>query len=183
MTAVAAGSFTRIRLFAKVAGPAGEGIPIAATSATSSTSPTGNGGAGITMNTTRSALCCSNVADAPVTIDNPAVAGETIKIYATGIGAVKDITGILLTTTEGVPYNGPVLNQPLEFLSSLAGGSTANVLYGALKPGFIGIYEVVLELGSNLATNPAAQLTIAQYVYTSNIVTIPVVARGDKPVN
>ena len=183
VTAVPAGSFTRIRLFSKVAGPAGEGITIAATAAVSSTSPTGNTGPGVTMNTTRSALCCSNVADAPVTDVNPATAGETIKVYATGIGAIKDLAGIQLATTEGVPYSGPALNQPLEFLSSLAGSLTANVLYGALKPGFIGIYEVVLELNSSLPTNPQTQLTIAQYVYTSNIVTIPVVARGDKPSN
>ena len=123
------------------------------------------------------------MADAPITPDNPAVAGETIKIYATGIGAIKNLGGILLTTTEGVPYSGPTLNQPLETLSSLAGGSSANVLSGGLKPGFIGIYEVILELNSSLATNPAAQLTIAQYVYVSNIVTIPVVSRGDKPAN
>ena len=183
VTAIAAGSFTRIRLFSKVAGPAGEGITISASAAVSGTSPTGNSGPGVTMNTTRSSLCCSNVEDAPITDDNPAVAGETIKIFATGIGAIKDINGILLTTTEGVPYSGPALNQPLEFLSSLAGTLTANVLYGALKPGFIGIYEVVLELNSSLPTNPQTQLTIAQYVYTSNIVTIPVVARGDRPSN
>ena len=183
VTAVAGGSFTRIRLFAKVAGPAGEGVTISASSTTSSTSPTGNTGAGVTMNTTRADLCCANVADAPVTSDNPAVAGETIKIYATGIGAIKDLSGVLLPTIEGVPYNGPAINQPLESLSSLAGGSSANVLSGSLKPGFIGIYEIVLELNSSLATNPLAQLTIAQYVYVSNIVTIPVVARGSKPTN
>ena len=183
VTAIPAGSFTRIRLFSKVAGPEGEGVKIAATAASSSTSPTANSGPGVTMNTTRSALCCANVADAPITDYNPAVAGETIKLYATGIGAIKDLSGIQLTTTEGVPYGGTELNQPLEFLSSLAGSLTANVLYGALKPGFIGIYEVVLELNSSLPTNAQTQLTIAQYVYTSNIVTIPVVARIDKPSN
>ena len=183
VTAIPAGSFTRIRLFAKVAGPAGEGVTISATSKTSTTSPTGNTGAGVTMNVTRSSLCCANVADAPVTDDNPAVAGETIKIYATGIGVIKDLSGILLTTTEGIPYSGPALNQPLESLSSLAGTRTANVLYGGLKPGLIGIYEIILELNSNLPTNPQTQLTIAQYVYTSNIVTIPVISRSNKPSN
>ena len=183
VTAIPGASFTRIRLFAKIAGPAGDGITVSASSTSSSTSPTGNSGAGVTMNTTRSSLCCANVADAPITADNPAVAGETIKIYATGIGAIKDLGGILLTTTEGVPYSGSALNQPLETLSSLAGGNSANVLAGGLKPGFIGIYEVILELNSGLATNPAAQLTIAQYVYVSNIVTIPIVSRSNKPAN
>ena len=75
VTAIPGGSFTRIRLFSKIAGPAGEGIPITASAAVSSTSPTGNTGPGVTMNTTRPDLCCSNVADAPVTTDNPAVGG------------------------------------------------------------------------------------------------------------
>ena len=41
-----------------------------------------------------------------------------------------------------------------EFVSSLAGGKTANVLLAGLKPGAIGIYEVHLELNSDLPTNP-----------------------------
>jgi hypothetical protein len=35
---------------------------------------------------------------------------------------------------------------------------------------------VVLQLGSSLKTNPITQLTVAQNIYTSNIVTIPVFA-------
>lgn len=183
LVAVPAGSFTRIRLFAKVAGPAGEGIKLSVSAVTSSTSPTGNTGPGVTMNVTSSQLCCSNVEDAPVTPANPAMAGETIKIYAAGVGAVKDLTGVQLAVQEGVPYNGPALNQPLGFLSSLAGGFTANVLYGGLKPGFIGIYEIHLQLSSTLKANPQTQLTIAQYLYTSNIVTIPVIPLANRPPN
>ena len=57
------------------------------------------------------------------------------------------------------------------FVSSLAGGKTANVLYSALKPGAIGIYEVHLELNSDLPTNYKTQVTIAQDIYVSNVVT------------
>ena len=39
----------------------------------------------------------------------------------------------------------------------------------------IGVYEVDLELNSSLPTDMQTQLTIAQDVYVSNIVTIPVV--------
>ncbi|HEY3741204.1 MAG TPA: hypothetical protein VGL53_15240, partial [Bryobacteraceae bacterium] len=164
VTAAPAGQFTRIRLFAKVAGPAGEGIAVAATSTISATSPTGNTVSGVTMNVTRADLCCANVEGAPVTLDNPAEAGETIKIFATGLGAIQDLTGIQLTATEGVPYNGPALNQPLQSVSSLAGGLTANTYSASLKPGFIGIYEVVLELNASLPTDLQTQLTIAQYI-------------------
>jgi hypothetical protein len=44
-----------------------------------------------------------------------------------------------------------------------------------MKPGTVGLYEVHLELLSDLPTNPKTQVTIAQDVYVSNIATIPVV--------
>jgi uncharacterized protein (TIGR03437 family) len=66
-----------------------------------------------------------------------------------------------------------VLNEPSAFVSSLAGGKTANVLYAALRPGSIGLYEVHLELNSDLPTNSATQLTIAQDIYVSNVITFP----------
>jgi uncharacterized protein (TIGR03437 family) len=56
------------------------------------------------------------------------------------------------------------------------GTTTANVLSAGLKPGMLGVYEVQLQISSTLPTNPNTQLFIAQSVFTSNIVTIPVVA-------
>ncbi len=38
----------------------------------------------------------------------------------------------------------------------------------------MGVYEVHLELNSDLPTNPDTQVTIAQSTYVSNIVTVPV---------
>ncbi|MGH9658254.1 MAG: hypothetical protein ACRD96_06900, partial [Bryobacteraceae bacterium] len=64
--------------------------------------------------------------------------------------------------------------DPVEFLSSLAGGKTANVLLATLQQGAVGIYEVHLELNSDIPTNPFTQLTIAQNIYVSNIITFPV---------
>ena len=49
------------------------------------------------------------------------------------------------------------------------------MLFAGLAQGMIGIYEVDLELNSSLATYTLTQLTIAQDVFVSNIVTIPVV--------
>src|SRR5207247_9584671 len=74
----------------------------------------------------------------------------------------------------GQRYNGPV-TDPNEFVSSLAGGKTANVLLASPQQGQVGVYEVHLELNSGVNTDPLTQLTIAQDVYVSNIVTIPVV--------
>ena len=74
----------------------------------------------------------------------------------------------------GQKYTGPVANDPNAFVSSLAGGSTANVISAGLAQGGIGTYRVELELSTGITPSPLAQLTISQDIYTSNVVTIPV---------
>ena len=159
--AFAAGVFTRIRLRAKQPGDAGNGITYTAKS---------NEGGQVIMTATTPALCCANTAGALVTEANPAKPGETIVVTATGLGRLKNPDDQALVRT-GIAFDGRALNEPFEFVSSLAGGKTANVLYAALKPGAIGIYEVHLELNSDLPTNSKTQVTIAQDIYVSNVVT------------
>ena len=156
--------FTRIRLRARVPGPAGNGIKIGGVA--------GESGSAI-ISPSNGGLCCANVAGSLVTQDNPALAGETILIYATGLGVIKPDLARLAVKT-GSQYDGLVLNEPLAFVSSLAGGKTANVLYAGMKTGTFALYEVHLELNSSQPTNPLTQLTIAQDIYVSNITTIPV---------
>ncbi|MBI2686926.1 MAG: hypothetical protein HYX27_11475 [Acidobacteria bacterium] len=159
--AFSAGVFTRIRLRAKQPGDAGNGIVYSAKS---------NDGAQVIMTATTPALCCANTAGALITEANPALPGETIVVTATGLGRLKSGDAQAAIKT-GIQYDGTPLNEPNEFVSSLAGGKTANVLYAALKPGAIGIYEVHLELNSDLPTNSKTQVTIAQDIYVSNVVT------------
>jgi uncharacterized protein (TIGR03437 family) len=162
--AFASGLFTRIRLRARVPGPAGNGIKIGG-------NVTDTGSA--ILSPFNTGLCCANVAGSLVTQDNPALAGETILLYATGLGAIKpDLARQAVKT--GSQYNGLVMNEPVTFVSSMAGGKTANVLYAGMKTGTFALYEVHLELNSAQPTNPLTQLTIAQDVYVSNITTIPV---------
>jgi uncharacterized protein (TIGR03437 family) len=63
----------------------------------------------------------------------------------------------------------------------MIGGKTANVLFSGLKPGYVGLYELDLELNTSLTTDPQTTLTISQLYQVSNIVTIPVV--NPAPVN
>ena len=164
VTAFAAGVFTRIRLRYKKPGSDGNGITYA-----TSTSD----GAQVILTATTPALCCANTAGARVTKDNPALPGETIVVYATGLGLVQPDAANLATVT-GSAYNGPLINRPNEFVSSLAGGKTANVLFAGLRTGVVGLYEIHLELNSDLPTDDFVELTIAQDVYVSNVVTFPV---------
>jgi hypothetical protein len=159
-----AGLFHRIRLRARVPGPEGNGIIYRATSTE---------GGQLTMTATTPALCCANQAGTLVTEQNPALPGETIVVYATGLGIVKPDPARASQLT-GRSYEGPELNEPVEFVSSLSGGKTANVLYAGLKRGAVGLYEVHLELNSDIPTNPFTQVTIAQSFFVSNIVTFPV---------
>jgi len=159
VSAVAAGAFTRVRLLARKAGSAGQGIPYSASISS---------GAKLLLTATGTALCCANTGQ--VTTKSPAIPGETITIYATGLGLIQTpMTGY----ATGRRYDGPI-NSPLEFVSSLAGGKTANVLLASPLPGSVGIFQVQLELNSDLPTDPLTQLTIAQFLYVSNIVTFPV---------
>ena len=164
------GVFTRIRLRARVDGPEGNGIPIAVRV---------SDGAAVILTATNTELCCANQAGAPVTDDNPAVPGETVVILATGLGVVKPELA-RAAMTNGVPYAGPEFNEPVEFVSSLAGGKTANVLFAGLRVGAVGVYEVHLELNADLPTNPLMQVTIAQSFQVSNIFTLPLVNQKDQ---
>jgi uncharacterized protein (TIGR03437 family) len=171
VVAFAAGVHARIRLRAKEPGPAGNDIAY-----------TGNApeGAQVILTATTPKLCCANIAGAPVTEQNPALPGETIVVLATGLGLVMPDEARLAIAT-GEKYKGPELNEPVEFVSSLAGGKTANVLYAALKPGTVGIYEVHLELNSDLPSNPQTQVTIAQSFFVSNIVSFALLNPNPPP--
>ena len=171
VTATPAGEFTRIVLTAKVGGPAGNSIPITSSSSTSATitiTVLGNG-----------TTCCANVAGAPITEDNPVVPGEVITIYATGIGPTTLPDGLTPASVTGQVYSGPELNIPVTNVDNAQiGGTTANVIQAGLAVGMLpGIYKVVLQTQNTLPTNYQTQLYIAQNVFTSNIVTVPVVAQ------
>jgi uncharacterized protein (TIGR03437 family) len=191
VTAYPAGVFTRIRLQAKIPGPDGDGTPI---STSTSTATTNTSGAMILLTATNTELCCASAAGTLITPENPAVPGETINIVATGLGLVcgspvvsaidyelNDIgyctaspDPALSAIVDGAPYEGPVVNAPIGSVSSLAGGSTAQVIFASLVVGQIGLYQLTLELSPDMTPSLQSQLTISQGVNTSNIVTIPV---------
>ena len=168
VVAVAEPAFHRIQLRAKVPGPEGNGITFSAT-----TDMGDNSSLLLILTNLSDSLCCANRAGAPVTQANPAVPGETILVYATGLGTIEPAEATAAENTGG-KYAGPALNDPRAFVSSLAGGSTANVISANLAVGMVGVYEIRLELGQGTPPSPLTQLTISQDIYTSNIVTIPV---------
>ncbi|HLI83885.1 MAG TPA: hypothetical protein VKV17_08200 [Bryobacteraceae bacterium] len=162
-----------LQIYARVPGPDGNGIPVTATTTNSS------GGAQLILTASNQALCCANIAGSPVTPDNPAVPGEILWIYATGLGLpqVTANTQSAIVTGQPYPAGGPETQPPsASFVSSLAGGSTANILSASLLPGTVGIFRVVAQLNSSLPTDYFTQIYIAQQLNISNTVTFPVVA-------
>jgi len=168
VTAEPAGQFTRIVLTAKVPGPPGDGIAVTGTVSSSALVI-------ITVLATQ-ATCCSSVANTPVTADNPAVPGEVITIFAAGLGTVTGPGGTSVQVT-GQIYNGPAFNSPTTPVDNAqVGGLSANVLFAGLDPGTLGVYRVLVQLDPNTPTNASSQMFIAQSVFTSNIVILPIVA-------
>lgn len=169
VSASAAGVYDRIVLRARVEGPAGNGIPIGASASS---------GATVIMTAFSAGLCCANVEGTPITAQNPAVPGEIIEVYATGLGlpVLNDQVSGLLQTGGKWPMGGPV-TSPAVAVSSLAGGSTADVISATLVPGSVGTFKVVLHLNGSLTTNANTPLTIAQDVYVSNVVYLPVTSQ------
>jgi len=200
-TASAAGVGTAIRLQAKVVGAAGDGITLTAADTTLSTNTTG---AQIAVTATNSVLCCASTAGALVTPANPAIPGETIYFYATGLGLVcaspviysVDSDGntvgscssvpdpALSALVDGAQYEGPAANGAIGQLFGTAGSVSSTVIGAALVVGQIGVYQVTLEISSAVTPNPLTQISIEAGEVsagnlvgnTSNLVVVPVAA-------
>ncbi|HEY1496113.1 MAG TPA: hypothetical protein VGF49_16285 [Candidatus Solibacter sp.] len=170
VTATPSGEFDRIILTARIQGPDSNGLAYSASASSTAT---------VIMTAIGTSLCCAAVANSPVTPDNPAVPGELIYVYATGLGVpvLDDGNKDLIQTGVKYPVGGPV-TTPVSFVNAIAGGKTADVIAATLLPGSVGVFQVLLHLNPDLTTDPYSQLTIAQDIYVSNIVTVPIVA-GD----
>ncbi len=167
ITATASGVFDRILLKARVQGPDGNGIVYGASADSAAT---------VIMTAIGTNLCCAAIANSPVTTDNPAVPGEMIYVYATGLGVpvLNDGNSGFIQTGVKYPVGGPV-TTPASSVNSIAGGKTADVISATLMPGSVGLYQVLLHLNPDIPTDSFSQLTIAQDIYVSNIITLPIV--------
>lgn len=119
-------------------------------------------------------LCCGNEPFAPVTQENPIVPGQLIIVFGTGLG-LTDNQGSIETgmpTPAGVEAKVPLVAD--DFVSSQFGGRTAQVEFVGLMEGATGIYQVNLRTNTDLADNPATPLWIAQGLFISNAITLPV---------
>ena len=79
-----------------------------------------------------------------VTSENPAVDGEVVLLYGTGLGPVSN-TPVDGTEASDAPLS-PTQNAPQVSI----GGQTASVLWAGLAPGFVGLYQINVQVPMGL---------------------------------
>jgi uncharacterized protein (TIGR03437 family) len=86
---------------------------------------------------------------------DPAVAGETLVVYMTGLGAVN----ASLSFGEEAPANPPAATaiSPQVTLGSMP----VNVVYSELSPGFVGLYQVAVAMPATLPQGGSANLIVS----------------------
>jgi uncharacterized protein (TIGR03437 family) len=104
---------------------------------------------------------------------SPATAGQFITIYASGLGAVSN------TPADGTADSGSPLSQASGTVSVTIGGVTAPFSFAGLSPGFVGLYQVNVQIPGGLGTNSAAPLVITllsttNQPFTSNAASVAV---------
>ncbi len=168
VTASLGGAFSRVVLTAIQSGAAGTGISVAGSS---------NSGSSIVMTAYTGSTCCNVTPNSPISPSNPAAPGELITISTAGLGLLMTPGGSnTITPATGQPYpaNQPNVVQNNATVSAIMGGSTAEVINAGLPAGSYGIYQVQLIVPSNLGSNSATTLDIAQNAFVSNTVTLAV---------
>jgi uncharacterized protein (TIGR03437 family) len=169
VTASAGGQFTRIVLTAKAAGPSGNGISVS-TNVTAGSNSSSSSGSSLLLTAYTSSTCCASTAGAPVTPANPARPGETISLITTGLGPLLNVA----QPNTGQAYNGTVPNTVSSTVSATIGASTAQVVNAGVPKGAIGLNQVDLIVPTGAATDPNAQVYIAQNAFVSNTATLPI---------
>jgi uncharacterized protein (TIGR03437 family) len=99
-----------------------------------------------------------------VTESNPAVGGETVLVYLTGIGAVVP------PVADGAAGPSSPLSVTTNTIAAAVGGQAAAVTFAGLAPGFAGLYQVNLTMPSGLTSGNLALDIIGPDSLTSEAV-------------
>jgi uncharacterized protein (TIGR03437 family) len=98
----------------------------------------------------------------------PAMRGEYISIYCTGLGPVTN------TPAGGSPAQSNPPSTTLEVPTVVVGGVLTPVQFSGLAPGFIGLYQVNVQVPANSSTGNAVPVSMRFNQGASNPVTIAV---------
>jgi uncharacterized protein (TIGR03437 family) len=98
----------------------------------------------------------------------PVARGQYVTIYCSGLGEVYNVPALGAAAPASPPawtYETPTV---------LIGGISALVQFSGLAPGFVGLYQVNVEVPPNVTPGPAVSLILSMGGGSSNTVTIAV---------
>ena len=113
----------------------------------------------------------SDSAGSPVTSAEPALPGETLVVWASGLGSV--LASDTAQPVAGKPYGNPPATVSAE-VEALVDNEPVEVLSAALPRGAIGIYEVRLLLPRRVRPNSSVSLKLLEGATSSNTVSVPI---------
>jgi uncharacterized protein (TIGR03437 family) len=108
-----------------------------------------------------------------VTSDNPAVAGETLQLFMTGLGAVTPPVpdGAAASTTTlsyATEYQMGLIS--IDVLDQNGNDQNATVSFAGLAPGYVSLYQVNFVVPSGLASGPGLVNVSTNEAYTSEAI-------------
>jgi len=92
--------------------------------------------------------------------------GEFITIYCTGLGEVSN------TPATGTPTPSTPLSRTVVVPSVTIGGVSSPVTFAGLTPGFVGLYQVNVQVPAAAPVGPAVALIVSAGSAASNMVTL-----------
>jgi uncharacterized protein (TIGR03437 family) len=105
----------------------------------------------------------------PGRVTRPAARGEFLTIYCTGLGRVSN------PPASGTPAPTDGTLSHTEAIPSVTiGGVPATVNFSGLSPGFVGLYQVNVEIPANAPVGDAVPLVLTIGGVTANSVTVAI---------
>lgn len=99
----------------------------------------------------------------------PVKKGEFIQLYCTGLGDVRNRPG-LGSASPGPPNLASTLTNP----AVTVGNVQATPVFSGLSPGFVGLYQVNLQITNDMPSGPAVPVVLTIGGATSNTATIAI---------
>ena len=96
----------------------------------------------------------------PISVENPARIGDTLQIFAAGLGLVEPS----VETGAAAPSSSTVRSR----VRVTIGGVEVPVVYEGLAPGFVGLYQINVSLPSTVIPGDEVPIVIRQNGISSN---------------
>ena len=98
----------------------------------------------------------------------PARPGEFVAIFATGLGPVEP------PLATGAPASDDPLSVTTTLPQVTIGGVPATVTFSGLAPGFVGLYQINVEIPAGAPSGGAVAVVVTIGGVQSNVVTIAI---------